>query len=66
MQEGAALLQLVMLYLVPFIITSIITITLNIYLTIKACKFHKQIERETRLAGTTGSQSERITGLKKK
>ena len=46
-------------------ISPLFAIALNVYLAIKAYKVHKQIENETRLAGATDNQSERVTSLRK-
>ena len=63
--QGAALLQITIIYLVPIMLGPVLAIALNVYLAIKAYKVHKQIKNETRLAGTTDSQSERVTSLRK-
>jgi len=65
--EGAALLEGLMIYIIPFIVAPFFTIILNVYLAIKAYKVHKQIKKETRLAGTTvTNQSDGVKTLEKK
>ena len=59
---GPAYLESIWIFIIPIIISPILTIVLNIYLSIKAYKVHKLIEKETRLSG----QSENITALRKK
>ena len=46
----------------PLAVSSLLTISLNVYLAYKAYQTHKQIKRETRLSGTTNE----IVTLKKK
>ena len=65
--EGAALVEGLMIYVIPSIVAPVFTVTLNIYLAIKAYRIHQQTEKETRLAGiTVNNQSEGITTLEKK
>jgi len=64
--DGTAFLEAVIIFITPLILSPILTVILNIYLAIKAHHVHKQIEKETRLAGTIDSPSERMTALKKK
>ena len=64
--DGTAFLEAVIIFITPLILSPILTVILNIYLAIKAHHVHKQIEKETRLAGTIDSPSERMITLKKK
>jgi len=64
--DGTAFLEAVIIFITPIILSPILTIILNIYLAIKAHHIHRQIEKETKLAGTIDSPSERMTALKKK
>ena len=50
------------LFVIPIILSSIITIILNAHLAIKAYQVHKQTDKETALSG----RSDSITALKKK
>ena len=49
-------------FIIPMAVVSILTIALNVHLTMKAYRVHRQIEKETRLSG----QSENVSSLKKK
>jgi len=63
--DGAAFIQVHFAFMLVILISPVFAVTLNAYLAIKAYKVQKQIENETRLAGTTDSQSEMVTGLRK-
>jgi len=64
--DGTAFLEAVIIYITPLILSPILTIILNIYLAIKIHYIHRQIEKETRLAGSINSPSEQMIALKKK
>jgi len=64
--KGDAFTEHFLVNIMPGIVDSILTITLNIYLAVMAYQIHKQIEKETRLSGGSSSQSERVTALKRK
>jgi len=63
--EGDAFVEAVIIFLIPMVVSSILTIVLNVQLSIKAFQVHRQIERETRLVGVN-SQLANISALKKK
>ncbi|XP_065888436.1 rhodopsin, GQ-coupled-like [Dysidea avara] len=63
--EGNGFTELVLLVFAPLFLASILTISLNVFLAIKAYQVHKQIEEETKLSGHN-SQSENLKTLKKK
>ena len=58
-------IELFFVIILPGFMASILTIALNVYLSVKACQVQKQIEKETRLAGYN-SESENLKALKKK
>jgi len=60
--EQMAIIEAVFLFVIPIILSSIITIILNVHLAIKAYQVHKQIDKETALSG----RSDSITALRKK
>jgi len=53
--EGAALIESLLIYLLPAVVTSCIALALNIYVTIKTYQIYKKSENENRLSGTTES-----------
>ena len=63
--EGNSFIELVLVGVMPMLLASILSLTLNIYLAIKAYQVYKQIEKETSLSGYN-SQSENLKALKKK
>ena len=63
--EGNGFIDLIVFALMPVLVTTIITVVLNIYLAMKAHQIQKQIDNETRLAGHN-IQSENLKALKKK
>jgi len=63
--EGIGFIDLIVFALMPALVTTILTIILNIYLALKAYQVQKQIENETRLAGHN-IQSDNLKALKKK
>jgi len=50
----------------PVFINFVLIASLNIYLTVKAYKVHKQIEEEGKLLGGHNSNNDRLKSLKKK
>ena len=64
--DGTAFLEAVIISITPLILSPMLAIILNIYLAIKAYQVHRQIDKETRLAGATDVPSERMRALKKK
>ena len=64
--DGTAFLEAVLIFITPLILSPMLAIILNIYLAIKAYQVHKQIDKETRLAGATDILSEKMRALKKK
>ena len=64
--EGNAFVEVVVIFIIPMVVASILTIVLNVRLSInKVFQVHRQIERETRLAGVN-SQSTNVSVLRKK
>ncbi|XP_065902577.1 glucose-dependent insulinotropic receptor-like [Dysidea avara] len=63
--EGNAFVEAVVIFIIPMVVASILTILLNVRLAIKAFQVHRLIERETRLAGVN-SQSTNLSVLRKK
>ena len=57
--EGNGFTEIVLLVFAPLFLASIHTISLNVYLAIKAYQVHKQIEKETKLSGHN-TQSENL------
>ena len=49
--SGYAFLEAALIYILPIILSSFLTIVINVFMAAKAYKIHKQIERETRLSG---------------
>ena len=64
--RGTAYTEYLLTSIMPITMKSIFAIILNIYLAIVAYKVHKQIEKETRLSGSSRNQSGKMTALKKK
>ena len=62
LKEGVDLVNVITI-VVPIFLACSITIILNIYLTIKAYKVHKQIQEESRLSG---GHTDHLKALKKK
>ena len=62
---GKGYAQLVFVVMLPSFVASLLTISLNVYLAMKAYQVQKQIEKETKLSGHN-SQSGNLTALKKK
>jgi len=52
--EENAFITVIFVFILPIVVASILTVILNVQLAIKAYRVHKQIEKETRLSGSTG------------
>ena len=65
LKEEATLLNF-MTIIVPIYLACLLTILLNIYLTIKAYKVHKQIQEESKLSGGHTEDNDQLRALKKK
>ena len=63
--EGA-LLETLMTFILPIFLACFFTALLNIYLTIKAYKIHKQIQEQSKLSGGHSKSNEQCISLKKK
>ena len=59
---GNAFVETITTYATPVFMETIITMSLNVYLAIKAYQVHKQIQKETRLSGSTSQ----VEALKRK
>ena len=64
MFDRFAFIEFLIILILPTIVSPLLAIMLNVYLTIKAHQIHKQIDKETTLHGVN-SQSERITSLER-
>jgi len=65
MVDGFAVIEFLVIFILPLVMSPLIAVILNIYLTVKAYQIHKQIAKETSLHGAN-CQSEQMTTLKKK
>ena len=54
------------IFIIPILLGSLITITLDVYLTIKAYQVRKQIEEESKLSGGQAGDNAQLKALKKK
>ena len=64
--NDGSLLEAFMTYLFPMFMACLLTVILNIYLTIKAYRIHKQIQEESRLSGGHTRNNNQLKALKKK
>ena len=55
----------VIVRVLPLALSSLFTISVNIYLSFKAYKIHKQIQKETKLSGDTVTFKKKLAKLKK-
>ena len=64
--NDGSLVETLITYVLPTFLTCLLTVILNIYLTIKAYQVHKQIQEESRLSGGHSGDNNRLKTLKKK
>ena len=64
--DEGALLQTLTTFILPIFSTCFLTAVLNIYLTIKAYRVHKQIQEESKLSGGHTEDNDQFKALKKK
>ena len=62
--EGA-LFETLTTYLLPIFLACFLTAILNIHLTIKAYRIHKQIQEESKLSGGNSRENDQLKALKK-
>ena len=64
--NDSSLLENLMTYLLPMFLSCLLTVILNIYLTIKAYRIHKKIQEESKLYGGHSRDNNQLKALKKK
>ena len=64
--NDGTLLQTLMTYLLPMFLSCFLTTILNIYLTIKAYRVHRKIQKESELSGGHSRDNDQLKALKKK
>ncbi|XP_065905050.1 adenosine receptor A2b-like [Dysidea avara] len=63
--KGTGFIEFFVTFVAPIVVASILSVTLNIYLAVKAYQIRKQIAKETRLSGVC-SQSAEVVALGRK
>ena len=64
--NDGSVLQTLITFVLPTFLACILTVILNIYLTIKAYQVHKQIQEESKLSGGHSGDNDQLKALKKK
>ena len=64
--EGGAVFENLITYMLPIFSSCLLTAILNIYLTIKAYRVHKEIQEESKLSGGHIENNDQLEALKKK
>ena len=65
-RTDSALLANLLTLIIPMFLSCLITVFLDIHLTIKAYQIHKQIQEEAKLSGGHGMDNNQLKALKKK
>ena len=65
-RNDSALLANLLTLIIPMFLSCLITVFLDIYLTIKAYQIHKQIQEESKLSGGHATDNDQLKALKKK
>ena len=65
-RNDSALLENLITVTIPMLLTCLITITLDVYLTIKAYQIRKKIQEESKLSGGHNRDNDSLKALKKK